>query len=243
MTAARSSDLVVAFVGLSPDLEGEKMSVHVDGFNGGDRTDIGLPAVQERLLEAVKATGKPLVVVLTSGSAIAANWPDQHADAMLEAWYNGEEAGTAIAETLAGDNNPSGPLPVTFYRDIKDLPAFEYYSMRNRTYRYFDEPVLYPFGYGLSYSSFQYEGLSLSSQSVVAGGSFTASVTVRNSSARGGDEVVEVYIQVPSAASGEHPFLAGFQHVHLAAGERKRNTIPIDARQLSRVDKPGLAIS
>jgi beta-glucosidase len=239
LAAARSSDVVIAFVGLSRDLEGEEMNIHVDGFDGGDRTDIGLPKVQETLLEALKATGKPLVVVLTSGSAIAANWADQHADAVLEAWYDGEEAGTAIAETLAGANNPSGRLPVTFYRDTKDLPAFEDYSMRNRTYRYFGGPVLYPFGYGLSYSSFKYEGLTLSSQSIAAGASFTVNVAVRNSSVFAGDEVAEVYIQAPGANGKEHPFLAGFKRVHLAAGQTRRIAIPIETRQLSRVDEAG----
>jgi beta-glucosidase len=239
VAAARISDLVVAFVGLSPDLEGEQMKVRVDGFNGGDRTDIGLPAVQERLLEAVKATGKPLVVVLTSGSAIAANWADQHADAMLEVWYDGEETGTAIAETLAGVNNPSGRLPITFYRDLKDLPPFQDYSMRNRTYRYFDGPVLYPFGYGLSYSSFEYRKPLLSSDAIAAGKSFTASVSVRNASPLAGDEVVELYVRAPHDAGEEHPSLAGFQRVHLAGGETKHIAISVDARQLSRVDEAG----
>ena len=240
LAAARSSDVIIAFIGLSPDLEGEEMNVHVDGFDGGDRTDINLPAAQEKLLEAMKTTGKPLVVVLTSGSAIAANWADRHASAVLEAWYGGEEAGTAIAETLAGDNNPSGRLPVTFYHSTKDLPAFEDYSMRNRTYRYFDGQVLYPFGYGLTYSRFKYERLTLSRPSIAAGDSFMASVLVRNSSAHAGDEVVEIYIQAPGAGRGEHPFLAAFHHVHLAPGQTESIDIPIDARQLSRVNEAGL---
>jgi len=240
VTAAKSSDVVLAFVGLTSDLEGEEMNVHVDGFDGGDRTNIDLPATQEKLLEALKATGKPLVVILNSGSAIGANWADRHADAVLEAWYGGEEAGAAIAETLAGVNNPSGRLPVTFYHDTKDLPAFADYSMRNRTYRYFDGPVLYPFGYGLSYSRFRYQGLRLSSQSITAGDSVTASVIVRNISERVGDEITEVYVQAPGPDSREHPFLAGFQRVHLAAGQARRITIPIDPRELSRVDDAGM---
>ena len=154
--AAKNSDAIVAFVGLSPNLEGEEMNVHVDGFDGGDRTSIELPAAQEHLLEALGATGKPLIVVLTAGSALAVPWAKEHADALLAAWYPGEEGGDAIAETLAGKNNPAGRLPVTFYRSTADLPAFTDYSMKNRTYRYFKGDVMYPFGFGLSYSRFSY---------------------------------------------------------------------------------------
>ena len=135
--AAKQADIVLAFVGLSPDLEGEEMPVHVEGFDGGDRTGIELPAVQQQLLEALTATGKPLVVVLMNGSALAVNWAKQHANAVVEAWYPGEEAGEAIADVLTGKTNPSGRLPVTFYAATKDLPLFDDYSMSNRTYRYF----------------------------------------------------------------------------------------------------------
>jgi beta-glucosidase len=238
---AKTADVVIAFVGLSRSLEGEEMSVDAAGFRGGDRIDIGLPEAQEQLLEAVKATGKPLIVVLTSGSAIAANWVDKNADAVLEAWYSGEEGGTAIAETLAGINNPSGRLPVTFYRDVKDLPPFEDYSMQNRTYRYFQGQPLYPFGYGLSYAKFEYSGLNLSKPILSAGESFTATVEVRNTSSVAGDEVSELYVQAPGdAAAKVHPFLAGFARVHLEPGESKKVPIPVDVRQLSRVDKDGV---
>jgi beta-glucosidase len=238
---ATDADAVIAFVGLSPDLEGEEMKVDVPGFAGGDRTSIDLPAAQERLLEALKTTGKPLIVVLASGSAVAMNWANEHADAVLEAWYGGEDAGTAIAETLAGGNNPSGRLPVTFYRDTNDLPPFTDYSMSNRTYRYFNGPVLYPFGYGLSYSSFRYERPALERASIAAGDSATVSVTVSNTSGRAGDEVAEVYVKAPVASADEHPhpFLAAFKRVHLAGHESKRIAIPIAARQLSRVDESG----
>ena len=138
------------------------MPIQVPGFKGGDRTDIGLPEAQQQLLEALAATGKPLVVVLMSGSAVAVNWAQEHAAAVLEAWYPGEEGGTAIAETLAGVNNPSGRLPVTFYASLDQLPPFEDYSMQNRTYRYFQGKPLYGFGYGLSYSTFEYSNLKLS---------------------------------------------------------------------------------
>ena len=237
--SAKQADVVVAFVGLSPDLEGEEMNVHVAGFDGGDRTDIGLPQVQENLLKAVKATGKPLVVVLTSGSAIAATWADENADAVLEAWYSGQAGGKAIAETLAGVNNPSGRLPVTFYRDLKDLPPFTEYSMRNRTYRYFNGSVLYPFGYGLSYTKFVYGDARLGAATIAAGAPATVSVEVRNSGAVAGDEVVELYVAAPGDEGTQHPSLAGFTRVHLGPGEAKRVSINVDPRWISRVDAQG----
>ena len=162
--AAQQADVVVAFVGLSPDLEGEEMPIQVPGFSGGDRTEIGLPGAQQELLEALAATGKPLVVVLMNGSTLGVNWAQEHAAAVLEAWYPGEEGGTAIAETLLGINNPAGRLPVTFYASLDQLPPFDDYSMRNRTYRYFQGKPLYGFGYGLSYSTFEYSNLKLSSR-------------------------------------------------------------------------------
>ena len=134
---AERADVVVALVGLSPELEGEEMPIHVPGFTGGDRTDIGLPEAQQQLLQALAATGKPLLVVLMNASALAVNWAEQHAAVILEAWYPGEDGGTAIAETLAGANNPGGRLRVTFYASLEQLPPFTDYSMQNRTYRYF----------------------------------------------------------------------------------------------------------
>ncbi|MGH9353489.1 MAG: glycoside hydrolase family 3 C-terminal domain-containing protein, partial [Terriglobia bacterium] len=169
VNAAKKADLILAFVGLSPHLEGEEMPIHIEGFNGGDRTNIILPAVQQDLLQALSSTGKPLVVVLMNGSALAVNWAEQHAAAILEAWYPGEEGGTAIAETLAGANNPAGRLPITFYSSLSQLPPFEDYSMQNRTYRYFNGKPLYTFGYGLSYSSFAFSNIRLSAKSLHAG--------------------------------------------------------------------------
>ena len=154
--SVKKSDVAVVFVGLNPNLEGEEMPIHQAGFLGGDRTEIGLPETQENLLKAAIATGKPVIVVLTSGSAIAANYAAEHAAALLELWYGGEECGTAIAETLAGVNNPSGRLPVTFYKGVDQLPKFDDYSMDGRTYRYFKGEPLYGFGSGLSYSTFRY---------------------------------------------------------------------------------------
>ena len=237
--SAKSADVVVAFVGLSPDLEGEEMSVHVPGFNGGDRTDIDLPKSQEQLLEEMKATGKPLIVILTSGSAVAVNWAQAHADAILEAWYGGEEAGTAIAETIAGSNNPSGRLPVTFFHSASDLPPFDDYSMANRTYRYFKGQPLYPFGFGLSYSTFAYDQPSLSRAEIKAGDPVEIKTTLHNISGIEGDEVVQVYVEAPAGRPGTHPFLAGYRRVHLMAGARKTISIPIQPAQLSRVNARG----
>src|SRR5262249_52480624 len=155
--------------GLSPDVEGEELQVSVPGFSGGDRTDLALPATQQRLLEAAKETGKPLVVVLTSGSAVALNWAKQHADAIVVAWYPGEEGGRAIADVLAGDYNPAGRLPVTFYASADDLPKFDDYRMEGRTYRYFRGTPLFAFGEGMSYTRFAYAAPKLSSKALKAG--------------------------------------------------------------------------
>ena len=170
VAAAKASDVVVAFVGLSPQLEGEEMPIKIEGFSGGDRTSIDLPAAQQHLLEALGATGKPVIVVSLSGSALALTWAKEHAAAIIQAWYPGVEGGTAIARTLAGVNNPAGRLPVTFYAGTSDLPAFTDYSLKNRTYRYYTGKPLWGFGYGLSYSTFQYGPVKLSS-ATVAGGS------------------------------------------------------------------------
>ena len=213
--AVKGSDAAVAFVGLNPNLEGEEMRVNIPGFSGGDRTDLNLPERQRKLIDAAIGTGKPVIVVLTSGSALAANDAAEHAAALLQLWYGGEEAGTAIAETLAGANNPAGRLPVTFYRDVKDLPPFENYSMDGRTYRYFKGDTLFGFGYGLSYSKFQYSGLK--TQRTAGGGQ--VSVRVKNDSAREGDEVVQLYLS--PGAGGAIRQLRGFERVRLQPGETR----------------------
>ena len=159
--AAKNADVVIAVLGITSELEGEEMQVSEPGFKGGDRTSIDLPKPEEDLLEAVAATGKPVVLVLTNGSALAVNWAKEHANAILDAWYPGEEGGTAVAETLSGKNNPAGRLPVTFYNGVDQLPPFEDYRMKGRTYRYFQGTPLYPFGYGLSYTTFSYSDLAL----------------------------------------------------------------------------------
>jgi beta-glucosidase len=239
VNVAKQADVVVAFVGLSPNLEGEEMNVHVEGFNGGDRTEITLPKVQRDLLEVLGATGKPLVVVLLNGSALAVNWCQEHAAAILEAWYPGEAGGTAIAETLAGENNPAGRLPVTFYASLDQLPPFEDYSMQNRTYRYFQGQPLYGFGYGLSYSSFAYRGLQLSSDMIEAGQPLTVEVEVENTSKVAGDEVAELYIEYPPRPGAAMRALKGFERVHLAPGETRQVTFKLDPRDLSVVTEKG----
>jgi beta-glucosidase len=236
---AQQSDVVVAFVGLSPDLEGEEMPIQVEGFSGGDRTDIGLPHAQQDLLEALAATGKPLVVVLMNGSALAVNWAEQHAAAILEAWYPGEEGGTAIAETLAGANNPGGRLPVTFYASLEQLPPFDDYSMQKRTYRYFGGKPLYAFGYGLSYASFVYSNLRLSSQRLEAGQPLTVEADVRNTAGISADEVAELYLEYPQSPGAPLRALKGFERIHLAPGETRHVAFKLNPRDLSQVTEKG----
>ena len=235
---AKQADVVVAFVGLSPQLEGEEMRVKVPGFNGGDRTALELPEPQQKLLEALKATGKPLVVVLQSGSAVALNWANQNANAILEAWYPGVEGGTAVARTLAGLANPAGRLPVTFYASLDGLPAFTDYTIKGRTYRYYTGKPLWGFGYGLSYTTFKYSAVKLSAETLKAGDSLTATVVVTNTGKLGGDEVVEAYVKTPQEGGPIHS-LVGFERITLAPGASKTVTLKIDPRSISSVDEKG----
>ncbi|HEY1159824.1 MAG TPA: glycoside hydrolase family 3 C-terminal domain-containing protein, partial [Terracidiphilus sp.] len=235
---AKESDVVVAFVGLSPQLEGEEMRIKIDGFDGGDRTSIDLPAPQQKLLEALEATDKPLIVVLQSGSAVSLKWANEHAAAILEAWYPGVAGGDAIARTLAGLNNPAGRLPITFYASLDGLPAFTDYSFKGRTYRYFSGKPLWGFGYGLSYTTFTYGPVKLSADTLKAGDALTATVTVSNTGPVNGDEVVEAYLKTPQPDGPIHS-LAGFQRVSVPAGQSRIVTIPIDPRTLSSVDDQG----
>jgi beta-glucosidase len=238
--AAKKADVVVAFVGLTPRLEGEEMKVNAKGFSGGDRTDMNLPDIQQQLLEAVAKSGKPMVVVLLNGSALAVNWAKQNAGALLEAWYPGQSGGQAIAETLSGKNNPAGRLPVTFYTGADQLPAFDDYSMANRTYRYFKGQPLYAFGDGLSYTTFAYSDIRLSSQSFKAGSPLTVEADVRNTGSLAGDEVSELYLVPPQSGLAPKLALAGFQRFHLNPGETRHLTFTLDPRTLSQVDEKGI---
>jgi len=239
IAAAREADVAVAVVGITSQLEGEEMKVDVPGFEGGDRTSLDLPKEEEELLEALKSTGKPLVVVLMNGSALSVNWASEHADAMLDAWYSGEEGGTAIAQTLAGTNNPAGRLPVTFYKGVEQLPPFEDYSMKNRTYRYFEGQPLYPFGYGLSYSRFEYSNLTLSATALTAGDSLGVEADVKNADQFDGDEVVQLYLNFPSSPGAPLRALRGFTRIHLAAGETQHVHFMLNPRDLSEVNGNG----
>ncbi|HZL28687.1 MAG TPA: glycoside hydrolase family 3 C-terminal domain-containing protein [Acidobacteriaceae bacterium] len=237
---ARRADVVVAFVGLTPELEGEEMPIHIEGFDGGDRTSIDLPAAQEEMLKAVGATGKPVIVVLLNGSDVSSPWAMEHAAAILDAWYPGEEGGTAIARTLAGENNPAGRLPVTFYASTEQIPAFDNYSMKGRTYRYLDGKPEFGFGFGLSYSKFVYSHMKLSTASVAAGDSLTVEADVKNASARDGDEVAELYLVPPKDGVAPKLALEDFSRMHLKAGETRHVKFVLDARQMSVVDAAGV---
>ena len=239
VAAAGNADVVIAVLGITSALEGEEMPVNEEGFKGGDRTGIDLPKPEEELLEAVTATGKPVVLVLANGSALAVNWANAHVNAILESWYPGEEGGAAIAETLSGKNDPAGRLPVTFYTGIDQLPLFEDYSMRNRTYRYFSGKPLYPFGYGLSYTTFSYSDLALPKDAIGAGDPITAEVTVTNTGKREGDEVAQLYLSFPNVPGAPLRALRGFKRVHLNPGESQRVRFELKDRDLSMVSEAG----
>ena len=210
------------------------------GFLGGDRTSIDLPPVQQRLLEQVAAVGKPVIVVLMNGSALGVEWADRNVPAIIEAWYPGGQGGDAVARLIAGDFSPAGRLPVTFYRSVEDLPPFSDYGMDNRTYRYFDGEALYPFGYGLSYSSFSYSPVRLSRTQVRADEAVTVSVDVANTGAMDADEVVQLYISRPDVAGAPIRALAGFERIHLARGETRTVEFTLQDRALSTVDGDGV---
>jgi beta-glucosidase len=242
VAAASNADVVVAVVGITSELEGEEMNVNVPGFMGGDRTSLDLPKPEEQLLEAVASTGKPLVVVLMNGSALGVNWAQAHANAILEAWYPGEEGGAAVAETLSGRNNPAGRLPVTFYKDVSQLPPFDNYAMKGRTYRYFEGTPLYPFGYGLSYTTFTYSGVAVPTSAVTLGSPVVAEVTVTNTGSRAGDEVAQLYLEFPNVPGAPLRALRAFQRVHLEAGAAQRVRFELQPRDMSMVTEDGVPI-
>jgi beta-glucosidase len=239
VAAARNSDLVIAVMGLSPRIEGEEMKVDAEGFSSGDRTRIDLPAPQEQLLERIAAVGKPVVLVLTNGSALAINWANVNIPAILEAWYPGGQGGTAVAEALAGDFSPAGRLPVTFYKSVDQLPPFENYSMAERTYRYFDGDPLYPFGFGLSYTSFAYARAQVDHANISAKDSVTVSVEIKNTGTMAGDEVVQLYLTHSGITGTPLRALRGFERVHLERGEKRTVKFVLRDRDLSIVDESG----
>ena len=239
IAAAKSADVIIGIVGITSDLEGEEMKVDVPGFLGGDRTSLDLPQPEEQLMEYMHASGKPLVAVLMNGSALSINWLSTHANAILDAWYPGEEGGAAIAETLSGANNPAGKLPVTFYTGTDQLPDFTNYAMDSRTYRYFTGTPLYPFGYGLSYSKFNFTNLKLSQPTLKAGAPLEVSVDVTNTSGPDGDEVVELYITPPQTLGNPLHALRAFQRIHIAKGATEPVKLSLSPRDLSFVDLDG----
>jgi beta-glucosidase len=214
VNTTKNSDLTILCLGLNSRLEGEESPIQIPGFEHGDRTALGLPEPQEKLLEAVLDTGKPIIVVLLNGSALTVNAAKQRAGAILETWYGGQEGGAAIARTLSGENNPAGRLPVTFYESVNQLPPFSDYAMKNRTYRYFTGQALYPFGYGLSYSVFRYSHIKMNA---LADGQFEITARVKNDSRRAGDEVTQLYVTAPN----EKPELKAFIRTHFAGGQSR----------------------
>ena len=236
---AKKADVIVAVMGLSPDFVGEEMPIKVPGFNGGDKTKLQLPETQQALLHSLVGTGKPVVLVLMAGSAVALDWSAQHVAAIVDAWYPGEAGGTAIGETLSGANDPGGKLPVTFYRSVDQLPPFTDYSMKGRTYRYFTGKPLFPFGYGLSYTTFAYSHVHLSSKHVKAGEPLTVQADVTNTGKMAGSAVTELYLVPPQNGLNALHSLEGFDRVHLAPGQTRHLTFTLDARQLSLVNAAG----
>ncbi|MBB1283780.1 glycoside hydrolase family 3 C-terminal domain-containing protein [Flavisolibacter sp. BT320] len=238
----KDADAIVYVGGISPQLEGEEMKVDYPGFNGGDRTSILLPAVQTNLMKTLKSTGKPVVFVMMTGSAIATPWESENIPAIVNAWYGGQDAGTAIADVLFGDYNPSGRLPLTFYRSDSDLPDFSDYNMQGRTYRYFSGEPLYHFGHGLSYTTYRYSNLAVPS-AVKRGRQVTVRVSVTNAGRMDGEEVVQLYV---SGKGGNGPFpirsLKGFQRIALKAGETKQVLFTLTKDDLALVGENGKTI-
>ncbi|MEO5782809.1 MAG: glycoside hydrolase family 3 C-terminal domain-containing protein, partial [Ginsengibacter sp.] len=233
----KDADAIIFVGGISPQLEGEEMKVDFPGFNGGDRTSILLPSIQTELMKALKSKGKPVVFVMMTGSAIAIPWEAENIPAIVNAWYGGQSAGTALADVLFGDYNPAGRLPVTFYKSDEDLPDFNDYSMANRTYRYFKGESAYGFGFGLSYTNFTYNDLKIISPNT---GNILVNVKVTNAGKKDGEEVVELYVssqnktmQTPIRA------LKGFKRLFLKTGESKNVQFALTQNDLSIMDDAG----
>ncbi len=240
----KDADVIVFVGGISPRLEGEEMPVDAEGFRKGDRTNIEIPTIQKEMIKALKATGKPVVYILCTGSALALNWEEANVDAILNAWYGGQEAGTAVADVLFGDYNPAGRLPITFYKSIDQLPDFLDYNMKGRTYRYMTETPLYPFGYGLSYTTFDYKKAELSKDKIGKSENVTLTLDIANAGKMDGDEVVQVYIKNPNDPEGPIKALKAFKRIHVKAGDSQQVKLELapkafwsfnDAKQIMEV--------
>ena len=236
----KDADVIVAVVGLTSDLEGEEMAIKVEGFAGGDKTSLDLPAEQRALLERAKALGKPLVVVVMNGSAIDLSWAKDNAAAILEAWYPGQSGGAAIADVLTGRTDPGGRLPLTFYRSLADLPPFDDYSMQGRTYRYYAGTPVYPFGAGLSYTTFRYAPLRIEPVGGSPENGIVVTTEVANTGKRDGDDVAQLYLTPPAFDGAPRLALRGFQRVSLKAGERRQVSFTLSPRDLSFVTRDGI---
>ncbi|MCX6332751.1 MAG: glycoside hydrolase family 3 C-terminal domain-containing protein [Bacteroidia bacterium] len=236
LEAAKKANVIIMCMGITPRLEGEQLRLSIDGFNGGDRTRLDLPDVQQQLIKEIKALGKPVILVLLNGSAIAVNWENENIPAIIETWYGGQAAGQALADVIFGDYNPGGRLPVTFYKSVNDLPDFSDYRMENRTYRYFKGEPLYSFGYGLSYTTFSYSKMKVAKK-INSGDTLTVRVKVQNMGKMAGDEVAQLYVS-DNSASVPVPIraLKGFKRIHLNPGESKTLTFEVAPDAFSVID-------
>ena len=236
---ANQADVIILCMGLSPQLEGEEMKVEVEGFNSGDRTSLDLPKVQQNLIKRIHALGKPVVLVLLNGSALSINWENKNIPAIVEAWYPGQAGGTAIADVLFGKYNPAGRLPITFYKSVNDLPPFEDYSMKNRTYKYFEGDPLYPFGYGLSYTKFDYSDITLNKKTIGIGESVNAMIHISNTGQYDGEDVIQLYIKKKDPSTTNNPScLKEFQRIFVLKDEKKDISFLISPEMLSFWDNP-----
>jgi beta-glucosidase len=241
ITAAERADVVLLCLGISPELEGEEGAV-ANSDGGGDRTELELPGMQEELLKTMVATGKPVILALFNGSPLAVNWAQENVPAIIEAWYPGAEGGTALADVIFGVYNPAGRLPVTFVKSVRQLLAFTDYNMKGRTYRYPEEDPLYPFGYGLSYTEFSYNELTLSPARIDSGADqkIRIQVEVTNTGQYAGDEVVQLYVKdVEASVSVPQWELRRFQRLHLTPGAKQRVEFSLSLRDLALIDEEG----
>jgi beta-glucosidase len=238
--AAKDADVIIAVVGINSTLESEESSIKLPGFNGGDRTSLDLPADQLKLLEVAKATGKPLIVINMSGSAINLDWAKKNANAIIQAWYPGEQGGLAVGRVVSGQVNPAGRLPITFYRDVAQLPAFEDFAMKNRTYRYFDGQPVYPFGYGLSYTRFTYGPVTIKPRGKSTTDGIIVETMIANAGNRNGDEVAQLYLDFPNAPGTPMLALRGFQRISLLPSERRKIRFELSPRDLASVSPEGM---